>query len=453
MSPGVKRIFARLLVAGACLVLLTIVAFAIWRVRLANNVERRLATIRAAGLPTSGEEANTYYTPVPDNENAAVKMAEAFALITNYSDSRSNDVEHVKFPPRTGTLSSDESNLLAGYCALNSNALAQAEVAVKLSRSRYPMDLSWGAGTLLPHLQKLKDLALLAAYRSVLDTNSSAMEIATIIGMARTLDAEPILISKLVRIALLSIAAKTLERRLNVDSLTDNELKLLSELFTESAKTNQIANGLIGERAMTIGYFRMSYAEMNRLAHADENGFSQQGGPPLPGPQPFVYKLTGFFERDLRFYLQTTQTNIWLEETHQFDFALITNIQNQTWTDARRNLFILSSLLLPAYGSASTKEAKNLAQLRTVQTALAIERFRSKNEKLPNDLSVLVPQFLSAVPKDPFDGRPLRYKRLEKGYVIYSVDEDGQDNGGRERPPDAKSSDKTPYDITFTVER
>jgi len=38
----------------------------------------------------------------------------------------------------------------------------------------------------------------------------------------------------------------------------------------------------------------------------------------------------------------------------------------------------------------------------------------------------LVPGQLSAVPADPFDGKPLRFKRLTKGYVIYSIGKDGQ---------------------------
>ncbi|MGB7746152.1 MAG: hypothetical protein WBN75_02575 [Verrucomicrobiia bacterium] len=42
---------------------------------------------------------------------------------------------------------------------------------------------------------------------------------------------------------------------------------------------------------------------------------------------------------------------------------------------------------------------------------------------------------------------------MVKGYVIYSVGRDGHDDGGREKPADWKSSDKTTYDITFTVER
>ena len=57
------------------------------------------------------------------------------------------------------------------------------------------------------------------------------------------------------------------------------------------------------------------------------------------------------------------------------------------------------------------------------------------------------------MPTDPFDGAPLRYRRFAKGYVIYSIGSDGHDDGGREKPIDWKSTNKTTYDITFTVER
>jgi hypothetical protein len=44
---------------------------------------------------------------------------------------------------------------------------------------------------------------------------------------------------------------------------------------------------------------------------------------------------------------------------------------------------------------------------------------------------------LAAVPLDPFDGEPLRYRRFEDGIVIYSTSSDGVDNNGnldREHP-------------------
>jgi len=88
-----------------------------------------------------------------------------------------------------------------------------------------------------------------------------------------------------------------------------------------------------------------------------------------------------------------------------------------------------------------------------IAVAAFVERFRLARGSLPENLNELVPQFLSAVPGDPFDGQPLRYHRLGKGYVIYSVGRDGLDDGGREKPADWKSSDKTTYDITVTVER
>ena len=74
---------------------------------------------------------------------------------------------------------------------------------------------------------------------------------------------------------------------------------------------------------------------------------------------------------------------------------------------------------------------------------IAVERFRLKSGKLPAALSDLVSAFIEAVPKDPFDGKPLRYKKLEKGYVVYSVGPDGQDDG---------ASDETD-DVAFAVKR
>ena len=48
------------------------------------------------------------------------------------------------------------------------------------------------------------------------------------------------------------------------------------------------------------------------------------------------------------------------------------------------------------------------------------------------------------------DGKELRYKKLDSGFVVYSVDEDLIDDGGREEPKDRRQ--KVPHwDITFTI--
>ena len=115
--------------------------------------------------------------------------------------------------------------------------------------------------------------------------------------------------------------------------------------------------------------------------------------------------------------------------------------------------YILSSMVLPAISRVIVREAESDAHLRLAIAAVAVERFRAANDRLPSRLEDLAPRFLSAVPLDPFTGQPLQYKQLPRGYVIYSLDRDGQDDGGKEKPANRKSADKSSYDITFTVER
>jgi hypothetical protein len=49
---------------------------------------------------------------------------------------------------------------------------------------------------------------------------------------------------------------------------------------------------------------------------------------------------------------------------------------------------------------------------------------------LPDQLSELVQDYLPAVPIDPFDGQPIRYRRTDDGFLLYSVGADRTDDGG-----------------------
>src|SRR5262245_54942426 len=67
-------------------VLLLIAAAVVWRLRFEYLLHSHLAPVRAAGLPTNGKELNKWYAAVPNSENAAVVMAEAFELIRDFKD-------------------------------------------------------------------------------------------------------------------------------------------------------------------------------------------------------------------------------------------------------------------------------------------------------------------------------------------------------------------------------
>ena len=78
-----------------------------------------------------------------------------------------------------------------------------------------------------------------------------------------------------------------------------------------------------------------------------------------------------------------------------------------------------------------------------VRAIAAIELFKADNGKYPGSLSELDPQRLFPLPIDPFDGRVLRYlprnpatDEQGRGYVLYCIGLDGEDNLGKVPPAD-----------------
>ena len=72
-----------------------------------------------------------------------------------------------------------------------------------------------------------------------------------------------------------------------------------------------------------------------------------------------------------------------------------------------------------------------LAARRVAVSTLAVERYRRRHGgALPETLDALVPTYLREVPRDPFSGTPLIYRRTRDAYLVYSVDRNGKDDGG-----------------------
>jgi hypothetical protein len=63
-------------------------------------------------------------------------------------------------------------------------------------------------------------------------------------------------------------------------------------------------------------------------------------------------------------------------------------------------------------------------------TALALRLYRKENGRYPENLQQLVPKYLPSVPIDPYDGKPLRYRKLQKGFKVWIVGGNRKDDGG-----------------------
>jgi hypothetical protein len=93
---------------------------------------------------------------------------------------------------------------------------------------------------------------------------------------------------------------------------------------------------------------------------------------------------------------------------------------------------ILSANALGALASTMHTLAETQAMQASTAVGLAATRYRlAHNNQYPDSAQALVPEFLDAVPLDPFDGQPIRYKKAGETLTIYSIGSDLTDNGGQ----------------------
>ena len=440
------------------LIVLAVCTFAVWRILLYRDVARQFDRIRSAGLPTSGAELNAWRRPLLDTENGALVLTQAFALARTFPDSRSNEVVEPKLLTRTNVWTSATRALVEAYVQTNQPALAKVHESLVLPGFRYPVDFSYGPETELPHLGGLKLMARIAALQTAIEADGGRAdewpEDAMLqLTLARTLDDEPTVISHLVRNAILRMAVKATERSLNRVTPSNEMCKRLQDAFTRVGETNSLPLAFVGERAMLIPTFRLSWKEIQSFSQGEEEKNQLRKPQQYSGKPTLFLWLSGLFERDLNFFLETMQTCASMAALPTPQNLALTNYLESAIKVSKERTYFLSGMLLPAYSRIIVREVSTRSLIDLAITALAVERFRHQRGQLPTTLAELTPDFLEKVPRDPFDGAPVRYRVLAKGYVIYSVDADGHDDGGREPPERKKSTDNGSYDLTFIVER
>ncbi len=89
---------------------------------------------------------------------------------------------------------------------------------------------------------------------------------------------------------------------------------------------------------------------------------------------------------------------------------------------------ILHDVIAVSLTGVSTKKCREDLLVGATQAMIAIKAFENDTNNFPSSLNELVPNYLSSVPHDPFDGKSLKYSAAKK--IIYSVGEDMQDSSG-----------------------
>ncbi len=89
------------------------------------------------------------------------------------------------------------------------------------------------------------------------------------------------------------------------------------------------------------------------------------------------------------------------------------------------------SMYGPAIEASRSANRLRATELQLLIADLAVSCYRQEHGELPETLSALVPEYLTAVPNDPHGDDSLIYRVTDDEYLLYSVWRDGDDDGGR----------------------
>jgi hypothetical protein len=92
----------------------------------------------------------------------------------------------------------------------------------------------------------------------------------------------------------------------------------------------------------------------------------------------------------------------------------------------------IPALLMPNVPNLGGSEARTEVQIRAAECLIAIKLWKYRNTKLPADLATVTKAAgIPRLPVDSYSGQPLRMALVAGEPVVYSVGQDGRDDGGR----------------------
>lgn len=371
-------------------------------------------------------------TAIPDRENSALQVQAAKQLLPADWPSWPPEFEEgLNNHPPTEELTPKQVATLRAELRRASAALAEARKLVDMPSGRLAIDWSGDVDKPLDQLiqyggrpvtRLLEFDALLRAQEETLDGALTSCRAA--LNAGRSIADEHTLIAQLIRIACRVGALLRIERVLNQGEPSEKALAALQLLLEEDAEQPLLRYATLGERVYQDWYMQ---AVQEGRKKADEVA---------------AIDLHGVGERFLRDAKDEMQPGS-VKRIRAALLRLATQcvaISRLPIEDQRPRIEALTAttrempksvqLNWMSFEKVAGACRRSVAEMRCAVVAVALERYRQKHRRWPAELGELVPAPLPKVPLDAMDGRPLRYRRLADGVVVYSVGLDGTDDGG-----------------------
>lgn len=408
---------------------------------------KRLQALQDQGYPVTIEELDRSYTIPEGAANAADIYLAAFSHYREWDKPDMRELQKARKVKRTEPLNASARQLLEQFLSENQKSLSLLHQAASIEFCRYPIDFAKVFDPTDTRFDKIRNCSVLLLMDALIhsenqDIDKTFASIQANLALAKSVNI-PLLGYQLTHIGIKSWTNKSIERMLNQIQLEDEQLLTLSEWIKIPDLGEDFKRALISEQCLGLHTLQASIKDMTkRTGHG--------GMIIILAP----WKVLGLCYRDTLMFIDLMQESIdTMDLPDPERLAAFDAIQTSIYHGGRGGLLMRE--FWPAHTHILDISLRYVAQLRTARTALAVERYRLAERRLPQSLNNLIPVYLSAIPDDPFDGSPMKYRLLETGYVVYSVGDDLTDEGGTERGTQGRDERNRPLpcDITFIVER
>jgi hypothetical protein len=408
-----------------------------------RKLSKRLQILRDKGYPVTIKELEDSYTLQEGARNAADIYLEAFLHYSEWDKAAMRDLRKARSLKRTEPLDASARQLMEKFLTDNQKVFSMLHEAANIEHCRYPIDFTDPPELGDPPLDKIQPCTTLL-YLDVLiqcknqDPEKAFASIRAQLALAKSFDA-PLLIHWLERMSLRTRAFKCIERVLNRIALSDQQLLILSKWIEAPDINEHFKRALIEEQCRGLDAYQTPIRE---IADRTKLGMSTL----------FPWKLIGRCYEDALRYIDLMQETIDAADLSDPErWAALNAISDAVKAGEHKGKLTR----WPIYPYIFTVDVRHLALMRATQVALAVERYRLAEGQLPQSLDDLVPVYIEAVPTDPCNGHPLKYRTLQPGFVVYSVDKDLADNDGAAPQSRGRNGQgrHLPCDLPITVER
>jgi hypothetical protein len=432
-----------------------------WGRRAHQRLQAEIQLIRDRGEPVALAELTS--EPVPDDENAVVLYAKAVGELAFWQPAvREGIAAEVQAtrparqaidPQRWDVLESmleplanhpdfrrEHAAEVEEILSHKAEALALCRRARGLERAYWKIDYSgYALGVEIPWLGLLRSMAQVQRLAAVTaherGKDGEAVEtIRDMLAMGRAIEGEPFLIAHLVGMKIQGEAVETVEKiapDLAVGSgpgsaSREQVAALLRELDGASLRRGQV-RAMIGER--TFLYDTCEHVRARRMDRIFDVRVRTQASLLVRLLEPVLALDEAFLLERISVRVQAAKAPNYPATKEMED--KLPDLLTAVRTGPKMRHF-MSKVLMPAVGRTNLLMWRQVAMHRMAKITLALRLHQLDHGRRPASLDELVPDYLRALPADPFrrDGAPPGYRPRAEHPLLYCLGQDRSDDGG-----------------------